>query len=47
MFANASLATRIEVAEAGLIAEAVRAPARRVPPEQIVLREINGAILVK
>lgn len=42
MFATASLARRIERAEAGLIAEGVRAAARRVPAAQIVLREMNG-----
>ena len=44
MFTNALLAKRIEHAEAGLVAEAVRAAARRVPPDQLVLREFNGGV---
>lgn len=44
MFATASLARRIERAEAGLILEAVRSAARRVPPDQVVLRDLNGSV---
>lgn len=44
MFATASLARRIERAEAGLILEAVRSAARRVPPDQVVLRELHGGV---
>lgn len=44
MFATASLARRIERAEAGLVAGAVRAAARRVPPDQLILREFNGGV---
>jgi ribosomal protein S18 acetylase RimI-like enzyme len=44
VFATGTLARRIERAEAGLVAEGTRAAARRVPPDQIVLRELNGGI---
>lgn len=44
MFATASIARRIEQAEAGLIAEGARAAARRLPAEQVVVREMNGGI---
>jgi hypothetical protein len=38
MFATASIARRIEQAEAGLIAEGARAAARRLPAEQVAVR---------
>ena len=44
MFATASLAARIERAETGLILEAARAAARRVPPGQLIVREMNGGV---
>jgi GNAT superfamily N-acetyltransferase len=44
VFTTASLARRIEHAEAGLITEAVRAAARRVPPGQLFLREMHGGV---
>ena len=44
MFATASLAARIERAETGLILEGARASARRVPPGQLVVREMNGGV---
>lgn len=44
MFATATLARRIERAEAGLILEAVRSAARRVPPDQVVLRDLHGGV---
>lgn len=44
MFATASLARRIERAEAGLILESVRSAARRVPPDQVVLRDLHGSV---
>ncbi len=44
MFITASLARRIERAEAGLIADGARAAARRLPAQQLVLMEINGGI---
>ena len=46
MFANASLARRIERAEAGLIQECARAAARRVTAEQLIARRINGGVAV-
>jgi ribosomal protein S18 acetylase RimI-like enzyme len=44
MFATASLAARIERAETGLILEGARAAARRVPPGQLVVREMHGGV---
>lgn len=44
MFATASLAARIERAETGLILEGARAAARRVPPGQLIVREMNGGV---
>lgn len=44
MFATASLAARIERAETGLILEGARAAARRVPPGQLMVREMNGGV---
>lgn len=44
MFVTASLARRIERAEAGLIAEGARAAARRVPAGQVLVRELNGGV---
>lgn len=44
MFTTASLAARIERAEAGMILECVRAAERRLPPEQAIAREINGGV---
>jgi ribosomal protein S18 acetylase RimI-like enzyme len=46
LFANASLARRIERAETGLILEGARAAARRVPPQQLVRTEMNGGAAV-
>ena len=46
MFATASLAKRIERAEAGLIQDCALAAARRVPPEQLLVREMNGGVAV-
>ena len=42
MFVTASLARRIERAEAGLILEGVRASARRLPTDRLVAHESNG-----
>ena len=44
MFATASLARRIEHAEAGLIRDAARACARRVSADQMVVREACGGV---
>ena len=44
VFATASLAGRIERAEAGLILECARAASRRVPAAQLVIREMNGGV---
>jgi GNAT superfamily N-acetyltransferase len=44
VFASASLARRIERAEAGLIAEGARAANRRVPEGQVIVRELNGGV---
>ncbi len=46
LFANASLARRIERAEVGLILEGARAAARRLPPEGPVIVEMNGGATV-
>jgi GNAT superfamily N-acetyltransferase len=46
MFANASLARRIERAEMGLVLEAARAAARRVPSGQMIIEELNGGAAV-
>ena len=46
MFANASLARRIERAEVGLIVEGARAAARRVPPGQLLIEEFDGGGVV-
>lgn len=46
LFANTSLARRIERAEVGLIVEGARAAARRLPPEGPVIVEMNGAAVV-
>ena len=46
LFANASLARRIERAEVGLIIEGARAAARRLPPEGPVIIETNGGAAV-
>lgn len=46
MFANASLARRIERAEVGLIVEGARAAARRLPPGGPVLVGMNGGAAV-
>jgi GNAT superfamily N-acetyltransferase len=46
VFANASLARRIERAEVGLILEGARAAARRLPADQPVLVEMNGGAAV-
>lgn len=46
MFARASLAKRIERAEAGLIRECARSAARRIPAGQLVIREMNGGVAV-
>lgn len=44
MFATATLAARIERAETGLILDGARAAARRVPPAQLIVREMNGGV---
>jgi len=44
VFTTASLASRIERAETGLIMEGVRAAARRVPVGRMILRELNGGV---
>ncbi len=44
MFATASLARRIEHADAGLIRTIARAAARRVPEDDIVLEEMHGGV---
>jgi GNAT superfamily N-acetyltransferase len=44
MFATASLAKRIEHAEAGLIRDAARACARRVSADRMVVREACGGV---
>ncbi|HJR61936.1 MAG TPA: GNAT family N-acetyltransferase [Vicinamibacterales bacterium] len=44
MFATASVARRIERAEAGLIAEGARAAARRLPAGQLMIREMQGGV---
>lgn len=46
MFVTTTLAARIERAEMGLILEAARAAARRLPPEQLIVREMNGGAAV-
>ena len=46
MFANASLARRIERAEMGLVLEGAAAAARRVPAEQMIIHEFNGGAAV-
>ena len=46
MFATASLAKRIERAEAGLILEGAHAGARRVPADRVILREAAGGAAV-
>ena len=46
MFATASLAKRIERAEMGLIVEAAKASARRLPPGQMMIAEFGGAAAV-
>lgn len=46
MFANASLARRIEKAELGLVLEGARAAARRLPPDGPVIVELNGGAAV-
>lgn len=46
MFANASLARRIERAEMGLILEGAAAAARRVPAEQMIVHEFNGGAAI-
>lgn len=42
MFANASLAKRIERAETGQIIEGARAAARRVPADRLLVKEASG-----
>jgi ribosomal protein S18 acetylase RimI-like enzyme len=42
VFTTATLARRIERAETGLIIEGVRTAARRLPPGQMILHEMNG-----
>jgi ribosomal protein S18 acetylase RimI-like enzyme len=44
MFATATLAKRIERAEAGLILEGARAAARRVPADRLLIVEANGGV---
>ena len=44
MFVPASLARRIESAEAGLIDEGAGAAARRLPAEQLIVRDLNGGV---
>lgn len=44
MFASASLARRIERADAGLIKAVTQAASRRVPAGDIVLREMHGGV---
>ena len=44
MFASASLARRIEHADAGLIVQIARAADRRVPAGQTFLHELNGGV---
>ena len=46
MFANASLARRIEKAEVGMILEGSRAAARRLPPDGPLVVEMNGGAAV-
>lgn len=46
MFATATLAKRIESAEAGLIHDGARACARRVPADRMVVREVAGGVAV-
>ena len=46
MFANASLARRIERAEVGLVLEGARAASRRVPADQMVIEEFDGGAVV-
>ena len=46
MFANASLARRIERAEVGLVLEGARAASRRVPAAQMIIEEFNGGAVV-
>lgn len=46
MFATASLAKRIERAEAGLIIEGARAAARRIAGDQLLMRETSGGVAV-
>ena len=44
MFATATLASRIERAEAGLILDGARAAARRVPADRLLIVEANGGV---
>src|SRR5919112_659094 len=44
MFATATLARRIERAEAGLILEGATAAARRVPSDRLLIVEANGGV---
>jgi GNAT superfamily N-acetyltransferase len=46
VFANASLARRIERAEVGLILEGARAASRRVPAAQMIIEEFDGGAVV-
>ena len=46
MFANASLARRIERAEMGLVLEGAGAAARRVPGDQMIVQQFNGGAAV-
>ena len=46
VFANASLAKRIERAEARLIQDCALAAARRIPAERLIVREMNGGVAV-
>jgi ribosomal protein S18 acetylase RimI-like enzyme len=46
VFANASLARRIERAELGMILDGARAAARRLPPAQLMIDEFHGGAVV-
>jgi GNAT superfamily N-acetyltransferase len=46
VFANASLARRVERAEALLIRDCAHAAARRVPADRLIVREMNGGVAV-
>jgi ribosomal protein S18 acetylase RimI-like enzyme len=46
VFANASLARRIERAEVGLVLEGAGAAARRVPAEALITEQFNGGAVV-